>query len=93
MSSHHISPTDKTGFDHTTYKNIEERITNMLLHQYWDYITDQINDKSSHLRKHLSHKDAKKLNKEGPVSCLAITLAKNSQDIQYSRTFSTAIGK
>ena len=87
-----ISINDKSGFDHTTYKNIEERMTNMLLYQYWDYLIEQMGDKNSHLRKHFTHHDAKKLAKEGPVSCLAVTFDKNKQDIQYSRTFNTAIG-
>lgn len=88
-----IPPTDKTGFDHTTYHNLEERITTMVLHDYWDYIMQQMENKDSHLRKHLNQHDAEKLAKEGPINCLMMTLNKNSEDIQNNRIFSQAIGK
>lgn len=90
MSS--ISQNDKSGFTHTTYKNMEERMTNMLLHEYWEYIIKQINDDTSLLRKYLDTDDAKNLTKNGHIKCLALSLYNNSTDIQNSKTFNNGIG-
>lgn len=88
-----IPSTDTTVFDHTTYNNMEERMTTMLVHQYWDYLMQQMHDKKSHLRQHLNNHDANKLSKDGAVTCLAMTLNKSSDEIQHHKTFTTAIGK
>lgn len=79
--------TDKTPFMHTTYRNIEERMTNMLIYKYWDYIIDQLQNTNSITQNLLDKNDIKKIIKDGPITCLATFMYSNSDDIQYNSTF------
>lgn len=81
------------NFNYTTFRNLEQQMTEMIIHQYWKHVLSTISNKDRPIGAILDNDDYKKIQKDGEIHCLVKTLHEHDNTIQHLSTFDKAIGK